>query len=456
MVPKEAVERIDNLLISTTENGVQDHKSLLATYKFLNKILEKKQIKKPVVLLSDGHSSRLDFEVLTYLHEQQIYLFISPPDTTGATQLLDQINHALHDNYRQQKKEQYLSHHTINREGFVNILSNIWSTWASKDSIVNAAKRVGITSNGLNVEWMQQNKFERAEKLLRKDEPTASSTPNSSLIMSPKCVRSGSKEYYKQKYEQAMKVLNDLSDESINLEVAGVLKVEKIKPKEIKKPVRITQICGSLEGKNALELLRGIQKDKEDLEEKKKNRLQKKESEKQAFLKCKDGCSCKTKKCAAAGLKQCPHCLDVLHSICSKSICRKESGAKPDTITIKSIGKANPRKKLLDDYLTDRTDNESNLDDSDSESESDESDMETEEVENLHMGDYVKIVSGLFKGYYATVLGESYGEEKEIQYFEEKFGKWILKDGDIDSRPPEEMMKVTAVVDGRSRYTFSA
>ena len=106
MVPKVVVEKMDNFFISTTENGV--HKSLLSTYKFLNRILEKKERKKPVVLLSDGHSSRLDFDVLTYLREQQIYLFISPPDTAGGTQLLDQINHALHDNYRQQtKKEEF-------------------------------------------------------------------------------------------------------------------------------------------------------------------------------------------------------------------------------------------------------------------------------------------------------------------------------------------------------------
>ena len=190
MVPKEAVEKIDNLFISTTENGVQDHKSLLSTYKFLDKILEKKEVKKPVVLLSDGHSSRLDFDVLTYLREQQIYLFISPPDTTGVTQLLDQINHALHDNYRQQKREEFLAHHTINREGFVHILSKLWDTWASKETIINAAKRVGISTHGINVEWMQQNKFQRAENLIRKDQPITS-TPNNSVVMSPKCVRSG-------------------------------------------------------------------------------------------------------------------------------------------------------------------------------------------------------------------------------------------------------------------------
>ena len=57
-------------------------------------------------------------------------------------------------------------------------------------------------------------------------------------------------------------------------------------------------------------------------------------------------------------------------------------------------------------------------------------------------------------GLYVTVLGNSYGDELEIQYFENSFSKYILKDNDIDSRPPNELVKVAAHVDSRSRHTF--
>ena len=67
--------------------------------------------------------------------------------------------------------------------------------------------------------------------------------------------------------------------------------------------------------------------------------------------------------------------------------------------------------------------------------------------ESVKCGDYVKVVSGLFKGVYATVLGKSYGDEVEIQYFQERFGKRILKENDIDSRLPEELIKVSAKMD---------
>ena len=51
----------------------------------------------------------------------------------------------------------------------------------------------------------------------------------------------------------------------------------------------------------------------------------------------------------------------------------------------------------------------------------------------------VKIISGLFQGYYAMVLGSSYGDENEIQYFTEKktisgAKYWVLKENNLDSR----------------------
>ena len=57
---------------------------------------------------------------------------------------------------------------------------------------------------------------------------------------------------------------------------------------------------------------------------------------------------------------------------------------------------------------------------------------------NIVVGDCVKIISGLFQGYYAVVLGWNYGDENEIQYFTEKTisgGKyWVLKENYLNSR----------------------
>ena len=60
MVPQEASsEKIPNLLISTAENGVSTHETFLEAIQEFDEYLEEKQIECPVVLLSDGHSSRL-------------------------------------------------------------------------------------------------------------------------------------------------------------------------------------------------------------------------------------------------------------------------------------------------------------------------------------------------------------------------------------------------------------
>ena len=42
------------------------------------------------------------------------------------------------------------------------ILANIWDKWASKEPLINAARKVGVESTQLSVKTMQQDKFMRA------------------------------------------------------------------------------------------------------------------------------------------------------------------------------------------------------------------------------------------------------------------------------------------------------
>ena len=73
MAPKEAVENIKNLLISTTQSGYQDHQTCL----------ESANKKRLVVILTDGHSSKFNPEVMKYCRKEQLHQFLSPPDTTA-------------------------------------------------------------------------------------------------------------------------------------------------------------------------------------------------------------------------------------------------------------------------------------------------------------------------------------------------------------------------------------
>ena len=78
MVPSVAAEKIPHLVVSTTENGIQDHKSLLDSYKEFNNAIVEAGVEKPVVLLSDGHSSRFDESVLKFLADEQIFFVYRP------------------------------------------------------------------------------------------------------------------------------------------------------------------------------------------------------------------------------------------------------------------------------------------------------------------------------------------------------------------------------------------
>ena len=72
----------------------------------------------------------------------------------------------------------------MNQEGFMTILGNIWEKWASKKVLVSNAKRVGIKPFALNVNLMQEDKFEPATACIHKEEQ--SSLPASTSF---KCVK---------------------------------------------------------------------------------------------------------------------------------------------------------------------------------------------------------------------------------------------------------------------------
>ena len=389
MAPKVAVAKIKNLIVSSTENGCQDHSSMLDAYKRFDKYLDQENIKRPVVVLSDGHSSRFDFAVLKFLREKLIHSFISPPDTTGVTQLLDQSpNTKLHQEYNKKREELFSPFQTINREGFMTILGEIWDVWAPKDVIINAAQRVGISSKGLDVQKMQQDKFEQAARCMETENnkttqctprktrsseaatPTrmanAPTTPNSLSKIAKTKYRYGSSKYWQFMFEQSQKNIKTCYEKSLKLdEIPGLLTINKVKPKDLsKKSTRVTNVHGSMEGKDILERVEVLQKEKE----KKKNDLEAKKQEKaklnELFYKCKSKCVCKGV-CNAKYLKQCPNCNTVMKSTCSKMACQV-AGKKPTMIRPATSTVTSSRKLLLiDDDEVDDDDDDDNDDDDD-------------------------------------------------------------------------------------------
>ena len=89
MIPDKS--KVPNAKISATDKGYQTGSSLLETLKIWDRQLLARNIPKPVVWTTDGHSSRLNSDVLRWCRDTEWIMYISPPHITGIHQALDQI-----------------------------------------------------------------------------------------------------------------------------------------------------------------------------------------------------------------------------------------------------------------------------------------------------------------------------------------------------------------------------
>ena len=112
MAPKTAVKKISNFLVSTTG------RTCLASYKMFAKAVKQNKVQKPVVVLTDGHSSRYDADVMQFCRKEDIHQFMGLPDTTELTELLDQVFANLYACYSNEK-DQVFDGEKVNQEGFI-------------------------------------------------------------------------------------------------------------------------------------------------------------------------------------------------------------------------------------------------------------------------------------------------------------------------------------------------
>ena len=428
MVPPEATA-IENLLVSSTENGFITGKACLAFYKQFDKYLDQKGIKRPVVVMTDGHSSRFDLDVLRFCHEKEIFQFVSPPDTTGLLQPLDQINSKLHTTYRDTVEENLLADNHVNRETFMRILAMMWPTWASPDTIKKAFKRCGVSKEGLSIENMQQDKFQSAELVTTgciSEEPTTPSTKrNLAGIMeaeSPKNAKRGTSAYWKAKFDKQLEINRRLVSEPISpAEIPELSKVTTFKLRKAKN-FRITQQHGSMTACDILKVreeMEAEEKVKRDAQLKKKSL---KEKDTAAFMACKDQCVCNTgEQCLAIALKQCPYCKTVLKLQCSKALCQVAAGGKPKMILSKAATANGGKKKLAkssykeppqkksrySEIYSDSSDTDASAVTSDEESDDDHGDCSKEEVQKAMLEELWNMVSDPEKE--SEIKGKWYG-----------------------------------------------
>ena len=231
---------------------------------------------------------------------------------------------------------------TVDREGFISILADIWPSWTTAESIQRAAKVVGVSIDGLNVEWMNQEKMDKAEMLIAADDipatPSRSSANDTVESQTPEGLRRNSNVYLKfklQKSEDRNEILEKklAAKNEVNLnEIPGFLEPKKVRPKK-KKSVEITQVHGSLAASEILEKLEELEKAKDEAVKLKEMKAQSQIELKKKFEECKNVCVCDGE-CSMKDFKQCPVCFSVKKSVCSKKACMQEDGSKPVMIRV--------------------------------------------------------------------------------------------------------------------------
>ena len=262
----------------------------------------------------------------------------------------------------------------------MKIIAEVWGSWVTKESLVTPAKRVGVSRDGLSIQNMQQEKFSQAELCLQSNEVAQK---KSNVVMSPKHVRKNTAEYWKTKYEMAQSIINENHERSLKLdEIPDFLKINTVKQKAATTSnTRVTQVHGSLEGKDVRKLVQSIKHEKEQKQIAKEKRPDQKNQEKEAFHRCKERCVCHQERCMATSLKECPSCHDILKSVCTKAHCKQKDGPRPVMITAAAAQKSCVR--LDTKFAVESDENETYDTESEEEAVTDQSDDESSDDAKL-------------------------------------------------------------------------
>eukprot|EP00734_Pompholyxophrys_sp_LG126_P000204 Pompholyxophrys_sp_v1_NODE_43_length_3196_cov_8.157275.p1 type:complete len:389 gc:universal NODE_43_length_3196_cov_8.157275:2112-946(-) len=330
-------------LISSTDAGIQTGSSLLDRLKMLDKELEANGIIRPIVIMTDNHSSRYDIEVLQFARNKQIRLWTERSCTSQWAQALDQFNKQFHDTwksgvreYKHQKKLSdglnFTENVKIDIPAVLEIFANVWfSGWSTAVDRQTSFRKVGIT--GSKIDPAQINSSHLMTDI------QVDSVPMTSIDECPspdKSIDRDSVEYFKAKYDTAKVVCKNLEKLLHSPKAQGLLIIPsppttKESSSNIKRK-RFSDQHGSMEIRDILgQKIKDMEQEKKEEEEKQKVKelaLQKKTDASKVqgeiiatFELCKDGCKCQIIPCPSRKLKRCQICADIKANFCRKKKC---------------------------------------------------------------------------------------------------------------------------------------
>jgi hypothetical protein len=329
-------------LLSNTECGVQTGESCLEAYKMLDRELTARGIPRPVVMMTDNHSSRKAEAVLAFCKKVGIRQFFEISNASGFLQALDQYNRMFHQKYRQEKERYKMARRpaggssqvSLNIQDFLAITCAIWPFWSSPMDRRTSFRKVGIEQDSIAAGNINRSKFSMAAP------PQPAAAPMSIDVPSPAGVRKGSNAYYRHKLEASQGIIAELASREVGPAESGIMGVADAQPKRDASRRRLTDGHGS----STMQDLHG---------QRKRARLSREAAAAQAQTKsvaraeakaaksasaaallakwkaCKDECKCaaEEKPCDASKLLLCPHCDVLKKKTCRVGSCKTAAAA---------------------------------------------------------------------------------------------------------------------------------
>ena len=182
-----------NCLISATEKGMQTDLSLADRYALLKKELDARNVEMPVVIATDGHSSRTGPLTEAQTDAYGLRQWLAMSDTSGWAQMWDQLFKGFHAEYNRILKTWKIGEKRKNRQLVLNpdtvmqILAVMWGragpAWATPGMIMSAWTIVGVSATGLDPDLIPKDRLV-GDRLAKDFSPTNNSRRCSEIGLS--------------------------------------------------------------------------------------------------------------------------------------------------------------------------------------------------------------------------------------------------------------------------------
>ena len=154
------VEKINNLLVSTTDSGYQDGRTCLASYKMFAKAVKKIKCRNLLLFLQIVIHPYM-MQMWCSFVEKKTYInsWVSLTQLSWCNSLIKSLQPTRL--LFKWKRPSFWWRESKSRGIYIQILASIWDVWTTKESLIKAARRVGITSSGININDMQKEICQR-------------------------------------------------------------------------------------------------------------------------------------------------------------------------------------------------------------------------------------------------------------------------------------------------------